>query len=81
MELTLSQLGAKYGVRQTMIAVWRKKAITGLAGVFSGPPEAAEGIRDGAMERARGKIGQLVAEPDSLTKPSVAEPEREAADD
>jgi putative transposase len=35
-ELTLSQLAAKHGVHQTMIAGWRKQAIEGLAGVFTG---------------------------------------------
>lgn len=30
-ELTISQLGAKYGVHQTMINVWKKKAIDKLS--------------------------------------------------
>ncbi|MGH8296015.1 MAG: transposase, partial [Steroidobacteraceae bacterium] len=46
-ELTLSQLATKHGVHQTMIAAWRKQAVEGLAGVFSGKAEAAEGARDG----------------------------------
>lgn len=29
-ELTLSQLAAKHGVHQTMIAAWRKQAVEGL---------------------------------------------------
>ncbi|WP_293904486.1 transposase, partial [Phenylobacterium sp.] len=39
-DLTLSQLAAKHGVHQTMIAAWRKQAVEGLAGVFSGRAEA-----------------------------------------
>jgi transposase len=42
-ELTLSQLATKHGVHQTMIAAWRKQAIEGLSGVFSGKAEAAFG--------------------------------------
>ena len=61
-KLTLSQLAAKLGVHQTMIAAWRKQAIQGLAGVFSGKAEAAEGVRDGEMEKLHSKIGQLVVE-------------------
>ncbi len=44
-ELTLSQLAAKHGVHQTMIAAWRKQAIEGLSGVLSGKAEATEGRR------------------------------------
>jgi transposase len=67
-ELTLSQLAAKHGVHQTMIAAWRKQAIEGLAGVFSGKAEAAEGARDGEVEKLHAKIGQLVVERDFLAK-------------
>ena len=67
-ELTLSQLATKHGVHQTMIAAWRKQAIEGLAGVFSGKAEAAEGAREGEIERLHAKIGQLVVERDFLSK-------------
>ena len=67
-ELTLSQLAAKHGVHQTMIAAWRKQAIEGLAGVFSSKAEAAEGASAGEMEKLHAKIGQLVVERDFLAK-------------
>jgi transposase len=67
-ELTLSQLAAKHGVHQTMIAAWRKQAIEGLAGVFSGKAEAAEGVRDGELDKLHAEIGQLVVERDFLAK-------------
>ena len=67
-ELTLSQLAAKHGVHQTMIAAWRKQAIEGLAGVFSGRTEAAEGASAGEKEKLHAKIGQLVVERDFLAK-------------
>ena len=49
-ELTLSQLATKHGVHQTMIAGWRKQAVEGLAGVFSGKAEASDGLREGELD-------------------------------
>ena len=55
-ELTLSQLATKHGVQQTMIAAWRKQAIEGLSGVFSGKAEATEGAREGEIDTLPAKI-------------------------
>jgi transposase len=49
---------------------WRKQAIEGLSGVFSGKAEAAEGARDGEIDKLHAKIGQLVVERDFLAKAS-----------
>ena len=51
-----------------MIAAWRKPAIEGLSGVFSGKAEAAEGASDGEIDKLHAKIGQLVVERDFLAK-------------
>ena len=51
-----------------MIAAWRKQAIEGLAGVFSGKAEAIEGVREGEIDKLHAKIGQLVVERDFLAK-------------
>jgi transposase len=67
-ELTLSQLATKHGVHQTMIAAWRKQAVEGLAGVSYGKAEAAEGAREGEIDKLHAKIGQLVVERDFLSK-------------
>ena len=67
-ELTLSQLATKHGVHQTMIAAWRKQAVEGLATVFSGKAESAEGAREGEIDKLHAKIGQLVVERDFLAK-------------
>lgn len=40
-EATVAQLTVKYGVHQTMISAWKKQAIDGMSGVFSGKAEAA----------------------------------------
>ncbi len=51
-----------------MIAAWRKQAIEGLAGVFSGKAEASEGVREGEIDKLHAKIGQLVVERNFLAK-------------
>ncbi|TBW31664.1 transposase, partial [Siculibacillus lacustris] len=35
-EATVAQLTVKYGVHQTMISAWKKQAVDGMSGVFSG---------------------------------------------
>ena len=49
-------------------AAWRKQAIEGLSGVFSGKAEASEGAREGEIDKLHAKIGQLVVERDFLAK-------------
>ena len=54
-DLTLVELAVKHGVHHTMIASWKRQAINGMAGTFSGAGDAA-------------KIAQLVVERDCLAK-------------
>ncbi len=76
---TVAELGAKHGVHPTMITAWKKRAVEGMAGVFSGKSEATDAVRKG--EKLNAKIGQLVVERDFCRKPPVDEPGSEAADD
>lgn len=69
-ELTISQLVAKHGVHQTVINAWKKQAMDGLAGVFSGKAEALETGHAGEVEKLHAMIGQLVVERDFLRKAS-----------
>jgi transposase len=41
-ELTISQLGAKHGVHQTMVNAWKKQALENLSTVFESKPEAGK---------------------------------------
>ena len=43
-ELTIAQLVSKHGVHQTLINGWKKHALEGMVGVFSGRAEAAERV-------------------------------------
>ncbi len=71
-EQTLAELGAKHGIHQTMIAGWKRQAIDGLTGIFSGKVEDSKGLGDKEKEvtQLHAKIGQLVVERDFLAKAS-----------
>ena len=66
-ELTLSQLGAKYSVHQTMINSWKKQAIDKLSTVFEQKSDVVK-TPDTEVEKLHAKIGQLVVERDFLAK-------------
>ena len=67
-DLTVAQLATKHGVHPTMVAAWKKQAVEGLSGVFSGKTEAAATARADEVERLHAKIGQLVVERDFSSK-------------
>ena len=71
-ELTTAQLAAKHGIHQTMVGEWKRQAMEGLIGVFSGRPAAQETAKpaEAEVEKLHAKIGQLVVERDFLAKPS-----------
>ena len=69
-ELTVAQLVAKHGVHQTVINAWKKQAVDGMAGVFSGKAEATEAAHGGEVEKLHAMIGQRVVERDFLRKAS-----------
>jgi transposase len=56
-ELTLSRLGAKYGVHQTMINAWKKQAIEKLCTVFESGSSDAEKTREAEIEKLHAKSG------------------------
>ena len=67
-ELTLSQLGAKYGVHQTLINAWKKQAVENLSTVFESRPDSGGQSREVDIEKLHAKIGQLIVERDFLAK-------------
>jgi transposase len=66
-DLTLSQLGAKYGVHQTLINAWKKQAVDKLSTVFERKSDAGK-TREADIEKLHAKIGQLIVERDFLEK-------------
>jgi transposase len=66
-ELTISQIGAKHGVHQTMVNAWKRQAIDNLSTVFEQKSDVGKN-RDADVEKLHAKIGQLVVERDFLAK-------------
>lgn len=69
-ELTVAELVAKHGVHQTLINTWKRQALEGMSGIFSGKAEAKAAEKEGEIEELHAKIGQLVVERDFLAKAS-----------
>ena len=71
-EQTLAELGSMHGIHQAMIAAWKRQAIDGLIGIFSGKPDDSRGLGDKEKEMSQlhAKIGQLVVEREFLAKAS-----------
>lgn len=69
-EATIAELVSRHGVHQTLINAWKRQAIEGMTGVFSGAAEVAAADRAGELEKLHAKIGQLVVERDFLAKAS-----------
>lgn len=69
-ELTVAELVAKHGVHQTLINTWKRQALEGMSGIFSGKAEAKAAEKDGEIEKLHAKIGQLVVKRDFLAKAS-----------
>ena len=61
--MTVAELVAKHGVHQTLINTWKRQALEGMSGIFSGKAEAKAAEKEG-------EIGQLVVERDFLVKAS-----------
>ena len=69
-DLTLAELAAKHGIHHTMIAAWKRQAVEGMAGTFSGASDAARAASEAEVEKLHAKIGQLVVERDFLARAS-----------
>lgn len=44
------------------LAAWKRQAIDGMAGTFSGGGDAANAVSESEVEKLRAKIGKLVVE-------------------
>jgi transposase len=67
-EETLAQLSVRYGVHANLIAQWKKQAMDGLVGIFSGKPERQPEFGEAQIKELHAKIGQLTVERDFLAK-------------
>jgi len=79
-ELTLAELAAKHGIHHTMVAAWKRQAVEGMAGTFSGASDEVKAVSEAGVEKLHAKIGQLVVERDFRPEPPVDERGPEAID-
>jgi transposase len=51
-----------------MVAQWKKQAVEGMAGIFTGTQERNEAAEEARLKDLHAKIGQLTVERDFLAK-------------
>ena len=67
-EMTLSEIGAKHGIHQTMINGWKKQVVDNLSTIFEQKSSARHKDPQADVEKLHAKIGQLIVERDFLVK-------------
>lgn len=67
-DATIVDISARYGIHPNQVGEWKKQAIEGLAGVFSGKTSRIEAANDAQIKDLHAKIGQLTVERDFLAK-------------
>lgn len=67
-KLTLAQPAAKHDVHHTMIAAWKRQAIDGMTGTFSGAGDAARAAGDSEVEKLHARIEQLLVKRDFFSE-------------
>ncbi len=65
---TIVDISARYGIHPNQVGEWKKQAIEGLAGVFSGKTSRIEAANEAQIKELHAKIGQLTVERDFLAK-------------
>lgn len=67
-EKTLVELAAKYQVHPNLVTKWKRQAIDGMVGAFSGKAERNDASHEEQIKELHAKIGQLTVERDFLSK-------------
>ena len=67
-EQTMAELARRHDLHPNQISKWRREAIEGLAGIFSGKVKGPDAGRDVEIEKLYAKIGELSVENDFLSR-------------
>ena len=67
-EKTLAEIASQYGVHPSLVTKWKKQAVEGMAGVFSGSNQRVDKSHESEVHDLHAKIGQLTVENDFLKK-------------
>ena len=64
---TIQEIAAKHRLHPNQVSTWKKQAVEGLSGVFSGDGKT-QGPRDSEIKDLHAKIGRLAVENDFLAQ-------------
>jgi transposase len=67
-ETTISEIAIKFGVHPNQVGEWKRRAVEGLADVFSGKIGQKDVDHETQVKELHAKIGQLTVERDFLAK-------------
>lgn len=67
-EKTVAEIAIKFGIHPNQVGDWKRQAIEGLIGVFTGKTERNDIAHEAEIKELHAKIGQLTVERDFLGK-------------
>lgn len=67
-ESTITEIAVKFGVHPNQVGQWKRRAVEGLADVFSGRTGQESTDQEAKVKELHAKIGQLQVERDFLAK-------------
>ena len=63
---TIQEIASRYKVHPNQAGTWKRQAVDGLGGIFSGRAEKASADRNAEVHELHAKIGRLTVERDFL---------------
>ena len=65
-EKTIAEIAAKFNIHPNQVSEWKKQAVEGLAGIFTGKAGRNDSAHETQIKELHAKIGQLTMERDFL---------------
>ena len=65
---TIQEIATKHKVHPNQVSTWKRQAVDGLGGIFSGGAERGQADHEAEVHDLHAKIGQLTVERDFLSR-------------